>query len=169
MALYPSKRQAALQDLIARLAYITKEKGYNTDAGEHIFLGEAPTFGEDDPPEALAVLVGEDSPQTSGGLIRTRTPIEIWAVVPATLEQPLLAVEAIIADIKEAVEIEADGSVDRFLGMLTEEEGKPYGTLPKGLERGSIRALRRQEGSTYVGASVEYVAHFEEAWGGGGS
>lgn len=169
MTLPASKRQAALLDLIARLEFITKAKGYNTDAGEHIFLGEAPTFGEDDPPEALAVLVGEDSPQTSGGLIRTRTPIEIWAVVPATLEQPLLAVEAIIADIKEAVEIEADGSIDRFLGTIDEETSRPYGTLPKGLERGSIRALRRQEGSTYVGAAVEYIAHFEESWGGGGA
>lgn len=168
MALPASKRQAALLDLIARLEFITKAKGYNTDAGEHLFLGEAPTFGEDDPPAALAVLVAEDSPQTSGGIIRIRTPIEIWAVVPATLEQPLLAVEAIIADIKEAVEIEADGSVDRFLGTVT-DQGRPYGTLPKGLERGSIRALRRQEGSTYVGAVVEYVAYFEESWGGGGA
>lgn len=168
MALQTSKRQAALVDLVTRLEFITKAKGYNTDAGEHIFLGEAPTFGEDDPPEALAVLVGEDSPLTSGGVIRTRTPIEIWAVVPAGIEQPLLAVEAIIADIKEAVEIEADGSVDRFLGTV-DDDGRPYGTLPKGLERGSIKSLRRQEGSTFVGAAVEYIAHFEEHWAGGGS
>lgn len=168
MPLPPSKRQAAIGDLVRRLSYITKANGYNTDAGEHIFVGEAPTFGEADPPEALAVLVGEDSAQTNGGVIRTRTPIEIWAVVPAGTNDPLLAVEAIITDIKEAVEIEADGSVDRFLGDVA-EGGVPYGTLPRGLERGTIKPLRRQEGSTYVGTSVEYVANFEEHWGGGGS
>jgi hypothetical protein len=168
MPLPPSKRQAAIGDLVGRLAFITKAKGYNTDAGEHIFVGEAPTFGEADPPEALAVLVEEDSVQVNGGVIRARTPIEIWAVVPAGTSDPLLAVEAIIADIKEAVEIEADGAVDRFLGVLT-EDGKPYGTLPRGLERGTIKPLRRQEGSTYVGVAVEYVAHFEERWAGGGA
>lgn len=168
MPLEPSKRQAAIADLVRRLEFITKVKGYNTDAGEHIFIGEAPTFGEDDPPEALAVLVEEDSPQIQGGLIRTRTPIEIWAVVPAGVEDPLLAIEAIITDIKEAVEIEANGSIDRFLGIV-DDAGKPYGTLPRGLERGVIKPLKRQEGSTYVGAAVEYIANFEERWGGGGA
>ncbi len=168
MALPISKRQAAINELVTRLEFITKAHGYNTDAGGHIFLGEAPTFGEDDPPEALAVLVGEDSPQTGGGLIRTRTPIEIWAVVPSALEQPLLAIEAIITDIKEAVEIESDPAVDRFLGTVGDDD-KPYGTLPRGLERGVIRSLKRQEGSVYVGAAVEYIANFEETWGGGGA
>jgi hypothetical protein len=168
MPLPSSKRQAAIGELVRRLEFITKANGYNTDAGEHMFVGEAPTFGEDDPPEALAVLVEDDSPQAAGGLIRTRTPIEIWAVVPAGLNDPLLAIEAIIADIKEAVEIEADGSVDRFLGVVG-EDGKPYGTLPRGLERGVIRTIKRREGSTYVGASVEYIANFEERWGGGGA
>jgi hypothetical protein len=168
MPLQPSKRQAAISDIVRRLEFITKAKGYNTDAGEHIFVGEAPTFGEADPPEALAVLVEEDSPRIEGGLIRTRTPIEIWAVVPAGTSDPLLAVEAIISDIKEAMEIEADGSLDRFLGTVTDDD-RPYGTLPKGLERGTIKPLRRQEGSTYVGAAVEYIAHFEERWGGGGA
>jgi hypothetical protein len=168
MPLQPSKRQAAIAELVRRLEFITKAKGYNTDAGEHIFLGEAPSFGEGDPPEAIAILIQDDSPQTSGGAIRTRTPIEIWAVVPAGIEAPLLAVEAIIADVKEAVEIEIDGSVDRFLGTIA-DDGHPYGTLPRGLERGVIQALKREPGGTYVRAAVEYVANFEERWGGGGA
>ena len=35
----PSKRQLALADLLNRLGFITKAKGYNTDAGLHIFQG----------------------------------------------------------------------------------------------------------------------------------
>jgi hypothetical protein len=168
MPLPSSKRQAAVADLVRRLGFITRANDYNTDAGEHIFLGEAPTFGEGDPPEALALLIQDDSPQVAGGLIRTRTPIEIWAVVPADVDAPLLAVEAIITDIREAVEIEADGSVDRFLGTI-DEDGKPCGTLPRGLERGVIQALTRKPGDTFVRAAVEYVANFEERWGGGGA
>lgn len=168
MPLPPSKRQAAIAELVRRLEFITRTNGYNTDAGEHIFLGEAPSFGEGDPPEALAILIQDDSPQAAGGLVRIRTPIEVWAVVPAEVEAPLLAVEAIVTDIQEAVEIEAEGAVDRFLGTV-DGEGRPYGTLPRGLERGVIQALKREPGGTYVRAAVEYVAYFEERWGGGGA
>jgi len=156
-----SKRQAALADLVNRLSFILVEKGYNTDAGLHIFLGEVPKFGPNDPPAALAVMVGDDSPETSGGTVRTRVPFEVQAIVPAEMTAPTLAIEEIIADIKEAVEIEADGSVDRYLGVI---DGKPA-TLSKGLQRGAIRSIRREPGSEYVGAAVEYVATFEEKWG----
>jgi len=156
-----SKRQAALTDLLGRLAFIQKAKGYNTDAGTRIFEGEAPRFGESDPSAALAVFVGDDAPEPAGGTIRTRVPIEIWATVPAGLGSPLMAVEALIADIRTAVEIEKDGGVDRSLGVVKGETA----TMPTGLDRGSCRPLRREEGSAYVGASVEYVARFETRWG----
>ena len=160
----PSKRQVALADLLTRLAFIQKAKGYNTDAGAHIFEGEAPRLGNGDPPAALAVFVGDDTPETSGGLVRTRVPIEIWATVPAGLQSPLMAIEAIIADIRTAVEIEQDASVDRSLGLFNGVTGAPA-TLPLGLERGPTRPLRREPGSEYVGASAEYVARFETQWG----
>jgi len=156
-----SKRQLALTDLVNRLSFIQVAKGYNTDAGLHIFLGEVPRFGPNDPPAALAVVVGDDSPETTGGTTRTRVPFEVQAIVPADMTAPTLAIEEIVADIKEAVEIEADGSVDRYLGVMN---GKPA-TLSKGLQRGSTRAIRREPGSEYVGASVEYLATFEEKWG----
>jgi len=156
-----SKRQLALTDLVNRLSFIQVAKGYNTDAGLHIFLGEVPRFGPNDPPAALAVVVGDDSPETTGGTTRTRVPFEVQAIVPADMTAPTLAIEEIIADIKEAVEIEADGSVDRYLGVI---DGKPA-TLSKGLQRGAIRSIRREPGSEYVGAAVEYVATFEEKWG----
>lgn len=156
-----SKRQVALADLLGRLAYITKANGYNTDAGASISPGEAPHFGPDDPPAALAVFVADDSPSIAGGTVRTDVTIEVWATVPAGLGSPLIAVEEIIADIRVAVEVEKDGAVDRSLGVVN---GSPA-TLPTGLRRGATRPLRREPGSEFVGASVEYVATFETRWG----
>lgn len=167
MPLAITRRQAALTDLQGRLSYIQKAHGYNTDAGLHIFLGETPRWGEGDPPEALAISVGDDSVEQRGPKIRTRTPISVWAIVPILSDAPLVAVEAIIADITEAVEGgTTDPNVDRYLGEMG--DGTPA-TLPKGLERGVTRALRREEGSEYVGAAVEYIAVFEESWGGPGA
>jgi len=156
-----SKRQVALADLLGRLIFITKANGYNTNAGASISAGEAPRFGPDDPPAALAVFVGDDSPDTKGGTVRTDVPIEIWATVPAGLGAPLIAIEELIADVRVAIEVEKDGSVDRSLGGVA---GGPA-TLPTGLRRGSTRPLRREPGSEFVGASVEYVATFETRWG----
>ena len=164
MPLPTSRRQAALEDLRARLAFITIAKGYNTDAGKNIFLGEVPRWGPDDPPVGLAIAIGDDSTETSGGMAVSRVPVQVWAVVPVTTAGPLVVIEAIIADIKEAVEIEQDGSVDRALGVI---DGAPA-TVSRGLERGVTRALRREEGSEYAGAAVEYIATFQERWGGGG-
>lgn len=159
-----SKRHLALDDLRNRLSYITVENGYNSDAGKNIFLGEAPTWGPDDEPAGLAIEIGDDSVNVQGGLITCRVPVRIWAVIPVETEDPLLPIEEIIADIKEAVEIERDGSLDRSLGAI----GTDPATDPMGLERGSTRALRRPEGSEYIGASVEYILTFVEQWGGGG-
>ena len=132
-------------------------------ADGHIFLGEMPAFGPDDPPAALGVAIGDDSPEASGSTTRTRVPYEVWAIVPADLNAPLVAIEAIIADIKEAVEIEANPDQTRALGAMV--LGQPRGTTPKGLERGVTRALRREEGSEFVGAAVEYILTFEDVWG----
>jgi hypothetical protein len=83
-------------------------------------------------------------------------------MVRADMAAPLVAIEALITDIKAAVEIEGrapgtDASIDRSLDGIT---------LPKGFERGPITPLRREAGSTFVGAIVEYVGIFEERWGG---
>jgi hypothetical protein len=96
-----------------------------------------------------------------GGTVRTRVPIEIWACVNVGFNSPLLLVEAVIADIRVAVEIETDGATDRSLGIFA---GGPA-TMPTGLDRGPTRALRREQGSEFVGASVEYIARFETRWG----
>jgi hypothetical protein len=161
-----SKRRKAIDELVRRLGFIQLAKGYSCDAGLSILLGEAPSFGEDDPLAAIAIAVGGDEPETTGGLVRTRTTFEIHAMVRADMDAPLLALEALIADVKAAVEIEGrdqnqllggDASIDRSLDGVT---------LPKGFERGPIRPLNREAGSTFVGAVCEYIGTFEERWGG---
>ena len=159
-----SRRMRAVDELVRRLGYIQVAKGYSCDAGLHILLGEAPVFGESDPAEAIALAIGPDQPTTEGGLVRTVTPFEIHAMVRADLDAPLMSVERLIADIKNAVEIEGrgqntagDASIDRSLDGLT---------LPKGFERGPITPLKREAGSAFVGVACEYSATFEEAWGG---
>jgi len=151
-----SRREDALLDLRSRVAFIEIAKGYGSDAGKAIFMGETPVFGPDDPPAALAIVVGADSPTTQGGLVRTRVPVEIQAIVPATIDDAFMALEAIVADIKRAVEIE---------GVQAFRTRSLKGTLPMGLERGVTRILPRDEGSLFVGTGIEYVLSFEEKWG----
>lgn len=161
-----SLRYRIIEAIQTRLAYITVAHGYHTDAGEHIFKGEAPTFGPDDPPAALAIVVGADTVvQQKGSRTITDVPIEIQACVPVDLTDPLLAVEDIIADIRQAIEVEGnnpaplapgDASIDRSLDALC---------TPKGFRRGSTRPIAREPGATYGGAACEYIAQIDETWG----
>lgn len=165
MSVLPAtRRQAAVTDLLDRLGYIQTAKGYNTDAGLHIFQGHLPKLGPDDPQDCLAVLIGEDTATTAGGRISTRVPFEVWAIVNAAeAADPLASIEAIIADIRAAVEIESPNGIDRYLGSF----GDPPqpATLPKGFSRGVTKGTTMPDGAGFVGALVEYVGEFAEVWG----
>lgn len=159
-----SKRIAVLNDLVTRLGFVQVAKGYNTDAGLNILLGEFPRFGQGDPPWALAVMIGDESVEARGDIAVSTTPYEVWALVPQGTEQPAVAVELVVADIIEAVEgVEANPSRTRALGATV--DGQAYGTMPKGVNRGPIRPAERPEGATYVGAVVTYNCSFESVWG----
>lgn len=149
-----SVRQAVLTEILARLAAITVANGYQTDAGQEIFIGELPTLGPDDAAAVIAVLVRDDAVEDVGGFagddIVTTLPIDIQPLAKADLDQAWLTIEAIIADVRQAIE-----SGDRTLGDL----------LTKKLERGRVRPFPRASGSTMVGAAVEYRATFNEPWG----
>jgi hypothetical protein len=154
----PSVRQQILTELLARLATIAIAGGFQTDAGQLVRAGETPQLGPDDPDAAIAVLVRDDLPfdmsgfgEAPEGITVTVLPIEIQAVVKADLEQPLVSVESVNADIRQAIE-----TSDRSLG----------GILAKALTRGRTRTYGRQPGSTVVGSGVEYRAVFAEGWGG---
>ncbi len=146
-----SKREDVIRALRDRLAAISVTNGYNTNAGQKIFLGEAPTLGPNDPAAALALVVGTDESTYQGENVVSELPVEVQAIVKADVTDPLLTVEAVIADIKRAVELP-----DRTFGGLL---------VNRGLERRSVRPFERESGSEFVGAAVEYIATLAEGWG----
>lgn len=159
----PSKRSAALLDLRSRLAWITVENGYSSDIGKQITMGEVYVLGEDDPKTGLAIMVGDDSSESSGQRTESEVPVEVACYIPVGTDDPVLVIEDMIEDIKRAVEIEPTPDNDRALGTIT--DGVLYGTLPMGVSRGQIRAIPREPGSPIVGASVTYLLQFQEDWG----
>lgn len=147
-----SRRQLILEAFRTRLQAITTDAGFQTDAGKAVFLGEAPTFGPADPDAAIQIGVGDDVPISSQNTV-VELPIEIAAIAKPDLDRPWEAIEAVIADIKTAVEL-----ADRTLG----------GRLPgswQAFRRGPTRTLPRDPGSTTVGAAVEYRVTYTEKWG----
>lgn len=155
-----SRRRKIIEASEFRLKAIHKSAGYLTDAGDQIFLGEDPSFGPDDPPDAIALSIPEDLPTPSQGLgggtgahIQTQLSILVLALVTVNtlvgMDPPHIHAENVIHDIKRAMELD-----DRTLGGLV-----------NGMRRGATRAIPREEGSTIVGASVEYVMVYSEEWG----
>lgn len=145
-----SRRQQVIEAIRSRLEVIAIADGFNTDAGAKIFLEEAPPLGPDDPDVAIAIVIGDDNPTLHGEHVFGTLPIEIQALAKADLDEPWLAVEGVLQDIKRAIELE-----DRSLGRL----------LRSRLERKPTRTLPREAGSTSVGVSITYEAPIAEKWG----
>ncbi len=148
----PSRRELILHALLARVGEISATNGFNTDCGATVLLGEAPDLGPDDAPVVLAIVPQDDVPTFTGMNIRTAWPIEFQAIADASkdISRAWLLVEQLVADIQRAIELE-----DRTLGGLVQKQ----------FERGPIRRLEREPGSTTVGAAVPYVFPFVVAWG----
>ncbi len=145
-----SRRQQILEALLARVQQIERANEFQTDAGRHTHLGEAVDLGPDDPVEAIALAVGEEVARYQGENLYIELPVQVIALAKADLDQPWMAVEAVIADIKRAVE-----TSDRTLG----------GVVRRMIQRGSVVTLERQPGTTTVGASITYICPYVEAWG----
>jgi hypothetical protein len=138
----------ALAELRTRLQQITVANGFNTDAGDLVFLGERPALGPDDPAAAVAIVVGPDEPTFQGPKIILVLPVQVEAHVREDVADPWLQVEAVIEDIKTAVELDHD-----------------LGGRVNDLRRGSVTPLDREDGSTTVGAGIEYRLVIAEQWG----
>lgn len=146
----PSRRQLILEALRDRVEVIATAAGYETDAGRAVFVGEAPDLGEDDPDQAIALIVGDEVPGSQAENVHTELPINIAALAKADIDQPWLAAEAVLGDIKRAVELE-----DRTLGGLVKLR----------LQRGPTRTMQREPGSATVGIAIQYRAPYVEKWG----
>lgn len=151
----PSKRQEILAAMLSRLEVIRADSGFNTDAGREVFLNEMPSGGEDDPDEAIVMVVEDDEPRLQGEHVLINLPLDIQAIVkaPATsraLRQAYLAAEGVLQDIKRAVEL-----TDRRLGGLVKWQ----------IDRGTTRTIPREPGSPYVGVAIRYALPYQEQWG----
>lgn len=146
----PTKRQLIVEAVLTRVSAITIANGCATDAGLHLYRGEVPELGEDDPAAAIAVVLADDVPQYQGEKLGLLLPVQIAAVAKVGLDQAWETLETTIGDIKRAIELE-----DRTLGSL----------LPQPLKRGPTRTMSREPGSQTIGLVVTYQAAYVEAWG----
>jgi hypothetical protein len=150
-----SRRQRIIEMLVQRLRTIQATSGYETDAGLYLYWGPV-VLGPDDPPMAIAVVPGttETNPLQAGKKIIT-LPIEFHAVVRedtpqrGTMENSWAQAEAILSDIKRAVEVD-DPEFDRLVVDFT---------------AGEVSPLVRQEGGEILGLRIEYRVVYAETWG----
>lgn len=148
-----STRQDALRVLKERLEGITQGNGFQTDAGASLFIGERPVGGPDDPEASICVMPQADVPGHQMKNVVTALPVLVQAIVKlGENDQPWDIVEAILADIKRAVETDFDLS-----GTLLKQHG---------LQRGITTPHDREGGSLFVGATIEYRLEYAEGWGG---
>lgn len=147
-----SKVEAIIAAVIARLQGIATGDGYFTDLGASLLVNEFPSFGPDDPRQALVLLVGDDEQTWQGKGYLIRLPLTVLVLVDADLDDGWLVAERAIADVKRAVETD-----DRTLGGLLTTNGY--------LERGNVERIPRDPGSAAIGAAVPYTAPYKEGWG----
>jgi hypothetical protein len=143
-------RQLIIEALRDRLKVIEVANGFTTDAGRALFLGETPELGEGDPDAAIAMVIREDDVRYQGMNLMIGLPVSIQALVKVSLDQPYLLIEALLGDIKRAVELE-----DRTLGGLVKRQ----------IQRGVTRTMEREPGSTTAGVSILYVCPYTEVFG----
>jgi hypothetical protein len=151
-----SVRSEAITEIRARLTRIRTANGFLTEVGQQLFVGERPTLGPGDPVATIALQILEDEVGHQGEHIVSVVPVTAEAIVQADADDPWSTVEAVIADIKKAIETDLSGNRDYDLS------GK---LVRHGLERGPTAPLDREEGSVFVGAGVTYRLMLRERWG----
>jgi hypothetical protein len=146
-----SKRQRILETLRARLQAIKIASGFQTDLGDHVYLGVLPRLGPDDERHALAIGVGDElvSDRQMEKVVYS-LPVEIHIVTLADTVEPWLLVEAGIADVKAAIEL-----ADRRLDNLAMNH----------IQRAPTRTREQESGSLVIGAIVPYLVPLTELWG----
>lgn len=153
-----SRRQDVIVAFFERLEAIKIADGFNTDAATALFLGVEPLLGPDDPSYAIALVIGDDdAPRYQGEKTTYNLPLECRALAkvdPATPDAAWMTVEALLQDIKRAIELPS--LEERRLNRLL---------VGNGLERGRTVTLQREPGSLSVGASLTYSAPISEKWG----
>lgn len=162
-----ARRADIIAIFVTRLESILVSNGYNTDAGNAIYVNENPGLGTDDEapiPAAVALITQPDDPgDWQGDALLIRLPLEFQAHVTQAVDDPYLLAEDLLEDVKRAVE-----RVDEPNGeTLLEREARTLGRKVAGVTfaRGSTRVIPREPGQTTVGLGVTYLIPYKEKWG----
>jgi hypothetical protein len=149
----PSRRQLIVEEMFNRVQAISQANGFQTDVGLRAFLGEKGELGPDDPDQAVVLIAGDEESgwQRPGLAFLLVLPFSVRALAKDSLDVPWLTIEAIVGDIKTAIEAGGDA---RFGGLLNSE-----------IERGPVVVLDREPGSQTVGAAVVYRCSWKECFG----
>lgn len=145
-----SRRQEILAKFVERLEQIQVAFGFQTDVGQLVFIGERPVLGPNDPDASIDVVVGADEPGYQGENVFVTLPVTVRAIAKATNATAWSTIEAIISDIKTAIETDHDLS-----GLL----------VARGLERGPVEPRDREAGDEIVAAGISYSLKYTEQWG----
>jgi hypothetical protein len=144
---------------LRRLRLIRKSGGFRTDVGMNVHWGYVPQFGENDPKQVIALLVGEDEIASSfhGGKLSIRLPLNVAVIVSPDLKEghPGEAVELMLADVKEAMELDDNSMGDLLIG----------GNNVTGLHRGTTEPFERTQGTDAIGVQITYTAPYSESYG----
>lgn len=145
------KRKRILEALAERLRVIQMANGYATDAGRYLYWGPV-VLGPNDPPVGIAIVPGptETNALQQGKKIIT-LPVEFHALAfaPQEVDDAWLRVEAVLADIKRAIELE-----DTTMGRLAVD-----------LTAGEVTPLVKSESGVFIGYAAEYRVVYTEHWG----
>ncbi len=143
-----STRQLILAEITDRVETIRVASGFQTDAGAAVYVGEVPELGPDDPDVAIAIVARDESPRENDIV---EWPILLAAVTKvASPSAASGAIEAILADVKAAIETPGDQTL---------------GGLVKWIARGGRSAIPREAGSLTAGALIPYTVTFIDRWG----
>jgi hypothetical protein len=151
-----SRRKRILDAFKARIEVIRVEDGFETDLGLNVLMWELPAFGPDDPKQVVAIIPREDQVSAALNNIPIDLPVDVAVLVAPDVTNPGALIEAGLADVKKAVELE-----DRTLGGLL-RGGR---NNPGGIVRGTTEPYPRVGGSQVTGASITYVLPYVEAYG----
>lgn len=135
-----------LDAIVTRAQTITTANGYNTDAGNQVYLGRRnftnieafPIISISRGPEELLELVGER--------MKLAMPVTLEGLIEGDQDNPLTAAEELIADIKMAV----CTTSDRLGGLAIRYEFV------------TSTPTVRDDGANFVGATVETLCTYVE-------
>ncbi len=148
-----SRRKLIIAALKARAATITVANGYFTNAGQRVEYGNAGHTTDDALPR-VTLSVEDVEPPTPRNQHKAMRRLPVRAEIklaPADALSPLDAAEDALADLKTAL-FEAG---DRTLGIVGVHN----------IEEGREGVVDRADGSTLVGAWVEFAVFYSEKYG----